>query len=271
MQWIYYQGELRPLDSLPGGQPDSGLLYGRGLFETMRVSDGRVPWLARHLERLLSSARVLGLPVAHSSDRLARLVEQTVQANRLQEGAVRLTLTDSLLIQCRPLPYREEDYRQGWRLGLAPWQRSAADPLLQHKTTGCWNNLLAREQARRAGRQEALWLNTQGQVCEGSISNIFVLQEGVLRTPPVQCGLLPGVARAHLLELACREGLEVREEVIYPEQLYRAQEVWLTNALLLLMPAVSLEERPLGSGRPGPLAAKFYSLLLRQDMPGMQG
>ncbi|WP_018086567.1 aminotransferase class IV [Desulfurispora thermophila] len=264
MHWVFYNQQLCPLDSLPGGRPDSGLLYGRGLFETMRVSAGRVMWLDQHLHRLLTSARILGLTVDFSADRLVQVIEKTVAANQVFDGAVRLTLTDSLFIQCRPLPYRAEDYRQGWRLGLVPWQRSAADPLLQHKTICCWNNLLAREEARRSGWQEALWLNTDGQVCEGTISNIFVLQNGVLRTPPLQCGLLPGVARARLMEVARREGLDVREEIIYPEHLYRAQEVWLTNSLLLLMPVSYLENRPVGGGRPGPLAAKYYVLMQQE-------
>lgn len=242
---------------VPAGTPvlpclDKGVLYGQGLFETLKVKDGMALNLEGHLSRLTASGAELGLPLAYGKDEMAEMVQQTVRRNGLNLGVVRINATPgpqggrpSLLIQTRPFPYQESDYSRGFRAWLSQYRRNPYSPLVRHKTINYWENILARSEASQRGFDEAIFLNTQGYFAEGSVSNIFFVRGDTVVTPPVEAGLLGGMARASVLALCPGLGLRVQEKNFHPDEISSCQECFITNSLLGVMPVTGLH---LGSG-----------------------
>ena len=246
---------------------DRGFLYGDGVFETLRAYS-RVPFRLRaHWDRLSASGAFLGIPLPDVDP--ASEVERALKACGLDDAGVRITLTrgplpegprptptggaPTLLFQARPLrPGLEELARTGVAARRAPWPlRARGVPLHGHKTL----NYLASVVALGAvgPGEEAVLLNTEGHLAEGATSNLFWVRRGVLYTPSPEAGCLPGLARALVLEEARRLGLEV-EEGLHPfRALAGAEEAFLTNSLVEVLPLVALDGEPLGGGRPGPV------------------
>lgn len=206
------------------------------LIETMRCTAGTIPLLEAHLERLRRSAARFGFPLDEAALR-ARL-HQVVQAlDPMQSWRLRLTLDERGHMRLTSTVLEAEAPRP-WRLCVAPWRLDAADPLRYHKTTRRADYEAAYLQARAAGYDEVIFLNTRGEVCEGSRTNIFAQMDGQLYTPPVRCGLLPGVYRAHVL--ATRP--EAAEKVLTLDDLRRAEALYVCNAVLGWQPAILCPE-----------------------------
>ena len=276
MTWVYLNGAYIPAGEARVAADDAGLLYGRGLFETFRARRGAVYRLERHLDRLRTGARLLDIALPPTLAELPEIVRQLSQRCGLEDARMRLTLSagpstglrtgpesggPSLLIQARPpTEYPEALYERGMSAVVVSVRRNESSPLSHMKSLNYLDNLLTREEARRHGAHEALLLNTQGKLAEGSASNLFVIQRGELLTPPVEDGALPGIARSAVLDLAREAEISAQEESLILDDLHGADEAFLTGAIMGVMPLVSVDSAKVGSGRPGPVTLRLRAL-----------
>ena len=266
--WVYLDGVFALAGEARVAASDAGLLYGRGLFETFRTRRGAVYLLQRHLARLEAGARTLGIELPAALGGLGDIVRELSDRCRLDDARMRLTLTagpaggrPALLIQAQPVTnYPERVYEQGASAIIVPVRRNETSPLSRIKSLSCLDNILAREQARRAGADEALLLNTRGLLAEGSASNVFVLSGGELLTPPVEDGALPGITRGAVLELAEEAGIPARQASLSYDKLRAADEAFLTNALAGVLPLVSVDGVAVSSGVPGEATRRLRAL-----------
>ncbi|MFA0777104.1 MAG: hypothetical protein PVTTEEND_000818 [Candidatus Fervidibacter sp.] len=247
---------------------DFAVLYGAALFETFRTWRGHFFGLAHHWRRLRESAAWLGWDQKLPSDEtLTEWVQQTLAANRPEapknDWRLRVTISPgvvdwrkgwwewgegepTIFITATPLPLDfDACLEAGWRAVIAPWRRPKEFPLWQIKSANYLANLLARRYAHQRGAQEAIWLNTDGNLTEGTNSNLFLVMDGRLWTAPVGEGLLAGVARRFVLDLATQMGLPVREEPLPLTSLDRAREAFVTNAVIGVVPLLQIEGRQL--------------------------
>ncbi len=249
---------------------DSGLLYGAGLFETMRSRNGVVFRIQDHLDRLFLSAATLS--IAHSYDKpyIGRAVDSLLQANQLKDARLRLTLTGgplteseeqrkpTLLITATEFrPYPADYYKTGVLAVLCPFRQNSTDPTCGHKTTSYYPRLLALNLAHQRRAAEAIWFTTENRLAEGSVSNVFLVKNSILQTPSVETPVLPGIARKTVLELARRQSIEVVEKDLFITDLLEADEVFLTNVIMEVLPVINLEKHTLGDGQVGPVTQKL--------------
>jgi branched-chain amino acid aminotransferase len=246
---------------------DRGARDGEGLYETLRVYEGRPFLWERHMERLVLSAAVLGFPVPASPALLREAVDQVLAADGLADAVVRLTVTRGIpggrptrtgaWVEAEPLASR---LWRGTKAGAATLIASKRPfepgPLGPHKTTSRLAYRLASEEARGARADEALLVSPHGSVLEGAVSNVFAVLGGELRTPPLAAGILPGVTRAMVLELCAAEGRPAREAPLTIEELRRADEIIVTNSVQEVVPAGTFEGRR--------LKGQAYGLRLRE-------
>jgi branched-chain amino acid aminotransferase len=275
MSWCVVNAELTPALDARVMAGDRGFLLGDGLFETMRADSGRVFRRSDHLARLARSCAAFALALPWSPEELGAMVGKLLAANELDSARVRLTVTrgrhagamglagpgpPTLLITAEPLPPGLDDrLARGLTLAVAGVRFSEHNPIFRHKTLNRLPHLFARSEAERAGADEALVLDERGNVAGVSTGNIFAYERGQLFTPPLTGPVLPGVTRGVVLELARREGLPVREDFFSPLMLGGAAEIFVTNSIQEIVSVVKVGPQPVGSGRPGPLAAKLLS------------
>ena len=236
---------------------DRGFTLGDGIFETIAVRRGAPKRLAAHLARLRQGADVLAIPLRDDDARLATLISETVAANRLTEAAVRITLTrgpnargiappeqalPTLVIIAGALPPEPEPARV---IVASTTRRNQHSPLSRIKSLAYADNILARLEAIAAGADDAVLLNTAGDVAEGTVGNIFLLVDGGLFTPRVEDGALPGVMRADIIKLTRAE-----QRVVNLDMIERASEIFFTNALGI-RPVIYVGGRAVGDGMPG--------------------
>jgi branched-chain amino acid aminotransferase len=264
---------------------DRGFLFGDAIFESMRACAGKVFRLERHLDRLERSAVLVEFAGLPARALLEAEVAEVLAANRLLEARLRLTITrgggragDYVGVEGPPTrvliatPYvglDESVVEAGVRVCLASRRAvppECLDPAV--KTTSRIVPVLARREAQRRGAFEALLLDATGGVTEGTASNVFVIEDGVLRTPSAEGGALPGVTRAAVIEVAAEAGLAVVEAPLPPARFASASEVFLTNSSWEILPVVAVDERPIGPGRPGPVTRDLltrYRALVRRE------
>lgn len=255
---VCLNGEFVPAREAAVPVDDRGVLYGMGIFETIRVSGGSPVLPDLHLSRLFSSARELGLEIPFSQPEIARMILRTAKENGMGGGGLRLTLTAGgiparpcVFITARKWPYRLEQYRDGIRAGFSTIRRNQHSPLVKHKTLNYFENMLARGEAAAQGWDEAFFLNTSGCLAEGSVSSIFLVEQGKVVTPDLQSGLLPGITRRRVIEFCSSGRLPVEERPVLPGELSRAGECFITNSLMGVMPVVRVGGTVIGNGRPG--------------------
>jgi len=280
-QLVYLNGELLPRSRARISPFDHGFLYGYALFETMRARGRRIFRLHSHLERLSSSANMLGLPLPPLD--LEKACYEVLSANELDDARIRLTVSigegesvpdppadpvPTLFIMGAPYnPPPAEKYREGYKAVVSKIRQNSKSPVARLKSANYLNNVLARREAKAAGADEAVLLNERGLLCEGSTGNVFLLYRGVLVTPNVESGCLPGITRQAVIELAAemRTGVEQRE--VRLEELLQADEAFLTNSLLGLMPLRDINGSPAGRGgriATERLSAAYSELVLRE-------
>lgn len=259
---------------------DRGFLYGDSVFEVFRTYDG-VPFAEKeHLERLARSAERLMIPMPASIETLSSEVRATLDAVGEGQWYVRVVITRGTgpltydpstaseplrVIIAAPLslPPREH-YERGVAVALLSASRPTDDPRAAGaKASNYLANLLAVHEAKQKGAQEALVLGKRGQILEGASSNIFVVKEGKVRTPEPQPGILVGITRATVLRAAEDEGIAVEEGEVRPEDLFSADEAFITSSIREVMPVVSAEGRAIGPGTPGPLTKRLHEGYLR--------
>ena len=278
---VYLNGSLIPINQARISALDYGFLYGFGLFETMRAYDSKVFRLDRHLSRLALSAETLGLPLGTLN--LGKTVMATLQANKLSNARIRITISagegrlipnpasyagPTVLILARHYqPYPEQAYEKGFRAVFSSIRRNSQSLLSGLKSVNYLESLLARQEAKAAGIDEALFLNERGFLAEASMSNVFLIADGILRTPGLGSGILPGITRETLLELASKLGIKTFEQDIRLDELFQAQEAFLSNSLIEVMPLTEVDGKPIASGKSGPITRKF--LLAYREMVRM--
>ena len=274
---VYLNGKLILRSRARISVLDYGFLYGYGLFETMRAYGGLVFRLDSHLNRLAQSARVLRISI--EVPELKSAIMDTIQANKLGEARIRLTISigegemmpdvskckkPTVLIMAEDYqPYPEEVYRKGFRAVVSTIRRNSQSPLSRLKSTSYLESILARREAREAGAEEALCLNDKGFLAEGSMSNIFLVADGMLKTPGHEDGILPGITRQTVLELAPKAGIDTLGCDIRLNELFQAQEAFLTGSLIEIMPLTEIEGKIIGSGKPGSVTKKLMAAYRR--------
>lgn len=268
---VYLNGSLVPRSQASVSVLDYGFLYGFGLFETMRAYGGRLFRLDSHLSRLARSAEILGMSVDEMV--LKGAVMDTIQANKLSGARIRITISIGeggmvpdpgtctkptvLILAGHYTPYPGERYKKGFRAVVSSIRRNSQSPLSRLKSANYLESILAKQEARAAGVDEAICLNEKGLLAEASMSNIFLVTDGILRTPRQESGILPGITRETILELASQLGINTLEHDIRLDELLHAQEAFVTNSLIEVMPLTEVDGKPIGSGRPGSLTRKL--------------
>ena len=258
---------------------DHGLLYGDGVFEGIRVYGGRIFEFDAHLKRLYLSAKVMRLTMPMPRDALADAVRQTVEANDVQDGYIRLIVTRGvgdlglnpflctracvIIIAATIQLYPEELYEQGIKVVSASTVRNHPMSLPpQVKSLNYLNNILAKIEAIDSGVSEAIMYNHEGYVAEASGDNIFIVRDGTMYMPPVQSGSLEGITRGIVIDLASRENITVVEKNITRFDLYVCDEFFLTGTAAEVIGVVEIDGRVVGEGKPGPitklLRKKFF-------------
>ena len=258
---------------------DHGFLYGDGVFEGLRVYARRVFRLERHLARLAVSARAVGLEVPGGLDRAREIILATARAFAADEAYVRFVVSrgeGALGVDPTTCPtprivcivdhirlYPAEKLERGLDLVTSSWRRPPPDVLDPRvKSLNYLNNVLAKQEARMRGADEALLLNLAGRVAEAAVANVFVARGGELATPPATEGALEGITRMTILELAGALGIPAHEEPLGRFDLFAADEVFLTGSGAGVVPVRSLDGRAIGAGRPGALFAKLRAAFL---------
>jgi branched-chain amino acid aminotransferase len=279
---VYVNGTITPADRAVIPVYDHGFVYGEGVYETLRTYN-RVPFLYdRHVTRLRQSAHHLALDVPFDDESLAKWIRQTVDAaGELREAYIRVLLTrgvgeltydiaatptPSLVIIVKPLDEpAERAARDGITISLVDVIRNhpqSVNPII--KSNNLLNNALAMQAAYRRGGEEALMCNYRGELSECAQSNFFLVRRGAALTPKSEAGLLEGVTRAFLFEVGREAGVEVRDETLYPTDLANADEAFITSTTRELSPVVRIDDRVVGSGRPGPITLKLLAAYRRR-------
>jgi branched-subunit amino acid aminotransferase/4-amino-4-deoxychorismate lyase len=271
LPWMWIDGRLRPVGAPAVPAEDPALLRGEGIFETMACEGGEPLLFAYHAERLEASAGALGLRLRHHPRELFGAVVRTLARNRVRRAAARLMLwrgarRDTAAVVLRRLVRLSPgEIRRGVALAVAPWHRAEGVPLHRHKTLNYWECQLAREEAQRDGAFDALFTTPDGDVMEGAATNVFCVRSGALLTPPVAMGLLPGVMRRFVLAAAPEVlGVRAREARIGLRDLQRADEVFVTNAVIGAVPVRRIGGRAVkGTGRLATALRDVYDRVVR--------
>lgn len=266
---VFLNGKIIDADKAAVSVTDSSYLYGIGLFETMRAIHGRVFRLGDHLRRLNTSAEVLSIFNSYSDEAIERGIAQLLEASELTEARMRLSLSNgpigtdgtasTNLLMTAPAftPYPAEYYEKGVRVILCNFRQSSKDPYAGHKTTCYGPRLVALKEAHEKLAAEALWFTTENALAEGSISNVFLVKDGAVYTPPVTTPVLPGVARKTVIEIAEAADIPCYEQLLRIDDLLSADEVFLTNVVMEVLPVVAIEAHTVSDGKPGKITKKL--------------
>ena len=258
---------------------DHGLLYGDGVFEGIRVYGGKVFRHKEHIDRLYDSAKAIALTIPLTPEKMMAAVEETVKANNKVDGYIRLIVTrgpGTLGLdprKCDPQVivivddislYPRELYENGLEVITSSYIRNhpnAVNPRV--KSLNYLNNILAKIEAIRAGCLEAIMLNHKGEVAECTGDNLFAVKKGVLRTPPTDAGILEGITRDLVIELAKTAGIPFQEAALTRHDVYVADELFLTGTAAEVIAVTKVDDRVIGSGKQGPVTRQLRELFLR--------
>ena len=256
---------------------DRGFLYGDGLFETLRTY-GKTPFrLEDHVARLSNSARYFGIPFCYTPRQIWQIIEQLLSKNDLKDAYIRMTLsrgagvngliprgecTPTFVVHTKPLvSYPASLYETGACLVTSPIRRSVTCPVSRHKTLNFLTNYLIKKVAAERGAFDALVLNTDNHVAECAVSNIFLVEKGTVITPALKANVLPGITRKVILELCKENDMPVREELFGIDRVFGADEVFMTNSLMEIMPVSRIDEHVTSVGAVTRLLHEKYRAL----------
>ncbi len=267
---VFLNDKLIDIDKTCISVTDSGFLYGAGLFETMRSYNGVVFSLKDHLDRLFFSAGALSIENSYDRKYITDAIYKVLKANKLTDARLRLTLTGgpmakseegrraTLLITATKLtPYPAEYYKNGVLVVLCPFRQNPSEPIYGHKTTSYFSRMLGLKLAHQKRAAEALWFTVDNRLAEGCISNVFLVKDSVLYTPPIVTPVLAGVARKTVCQIALKSSVELIEKDLHLDDLLAADEIFLTNIIMQIMPVSSVEKHTVGSGKVGAMTKKL--------------
>lgn len=267
-QWIFLGGDFVKKEDAVVSVFDHGFLYGDGVFEGIRVYSGNVFRLDAHLKRLFESAQSIMLKIPYSKEEMTQLIIDSVRKNELQSAYIRVVVSrgkgnlgldpsscskPNVIIIAEELSmYPKEFYENGINIASVASRRNRPDVLSpQIKSLNYLNNILVKLEANQAGVQEALMLNDQGYVTEGSADNVFIVKNGVIYTPPVYLGALEGITRNAILDIARAKEIEVKETPFGRHDVYVADEVFLTGTAVEVIAVINVDGRKISDGKPG--------------------
>jgi len=275
-QWIYVDGKFVEEKDAVVSVFDHGLLYGDGCFEGIRAYDGYVFKLDDHIDRLYNAAKAISLTIPISKEEMTEVVVESCRRNDIADGYIRLVVTRGkgdlglspskcpkptiICIAATIALYPQEFYEKGLKVITATQRRNKAtiiDP--QIKSLNYLNNILARAEADRLGAPEALMLTEDGLVAECTGDNIFIITKGELWTPPIHLGILDGITRSSVLEIAQQKGLTVKEKAFTLFNVYCADECFLTGTAAELIAVTDLDGRVIGDGVAGPVTRSLLA------------
>jgi len=280
---VWVNGEFCDRNEAKVSVFDAGYQHAVGLFETMAARNGRVFRAAAHMNRLIGSASELLLTQRLRDEPLIEAMHSVVQRNELEEARVRLSVTGgdlgapmqqrqqsvdpTIVIAAQPPTlYPDEFFQQGVLVTIADGRLNPLDPMAGHKTLNYWPKVYALQMAATRNASESLWFTVTNHLASGSVSNVFAVRDGVLRTPiargeeeegAMTAPVLPGITRALIMELAAEDGLEVQRTMIDIDELLKAQEVFLTNSSWGVLPVVQIEQEKIGEGAVGPTTRRL--------------
>ena len=270
MEQVFLNDKLIDIDKACLSVTDSGFLYGAGLFETMRSHNGVVFALADHLDRLFFSASSLSINNPYEKGYITDAVYKVLRANKLTDARLRLTFTNgpmaeaeqdrkpTLLITATKFrSYPPEYYKNGVLVILCPFRQNPDEPTCGHKTTNYYSRMIALNMAHQRRAAEALWFTTDNHLAEGCISNVFLVKDSVLYTPPIETPVLAGVARKTICQLALKNSIELTEKDLAIDDVLAAHEIFLTNVIMQVMPITRVEKHAVGDGKVGPTVKKL--------------
>lgn len=290
-KFIWKDGELIPWDEANVHVLSHGLHYGTGAFEGIRSYETKrgpaVFRLTEHMERLARSCKALGIPVDWTADELVKAAKELLAVNELRAGYIRpVVFYGSGSMGLNPAGAAVHTFIATWEWGaylgdegvkngisvkVSSWRRINHESMMPNaKITGGYvNSVLAKQEALRGGYDEALMLNTDGFVSEGSGENLFVIRDGVATTPPIAAGVLEGLTRDTMITLLREEGVEVAETQVTRTDLYYADEMFLTGTAAEITPIRLVDDQPVGAGEPGPITRlaqeRFIKVVTGED------
>lgn len=285
---IYLNGKLVPEREAKISVFDHGLLYGDGVFEGIRSYNGRVFMLEKHIDRLFLSAKAIAMPIPMTKTQMINAVVKTCQANKTMNGYIRLVVTrgvgtlglnpftckkSSVIIIAGTIQlYPQELYVNGLSIVTVGTIRNHTESINPNiKSLNYLNNVLAKIEAINSGVMEAVMLNPQGFVAEATGDNIFIVKGRTLVTPPRWSGILEGITRNVVMDLAVQEGCAVKEDVLTRYDLYTADEVFLTGTAAEVIGVVNIDRHPIGGGKPGAitrsLATRYHEFATSTGVP----
>ncbi len=288
-EYIHINGQLVPYEDARIAAADAGLLHGAGLFETMRARNGKIFRLRSHLDRLTRSAQALSIPFSLGETQLAEMATELLDANDIADARLRLTITRGDLHAATaedPIPpvtlilsaaafqaYPAELYDKGMTVVVSTAKQNPENPLTGHKTTSYFDRLLALREAQQLKAGEALWFTAGTNfLAEGSISNVFLVdRDGLLATPPLtvpektnQRLCLPGITRQVVLELATEQNILPHERLLTINDVLAAKEIFLTNAIMGVMPVTHVEKHIVADSKPGAITSQLRTAFDKQ-------
>ena len=286
---LFLNGRFVPRDEARVSVFDAGLQHAVGLFETLGARNGQVFRPRFHVERLIESARTLGLSESLHAGPLVDALQATLERNALAEARLRLTVTGGdlnllqstgegghdptvLIVAQPPTRYPEAFFERGVMVTIADARTNPLDPFAGHKALSYWNRIRPLQHAGRAGGSEALWFSVTNHLASGCVSNAFLVKDGILLTPfargeemsgALPAPVLPGITRGVILELAQERRLPVERRQLSVEDVLGADEVFLTNSSWGVLPVVAVEKEPIGKGAVGEVAKAMREGWLR--------
>ncbi|PYZ94040.1 branched-chain amino acid aminotransferase [Salipaludibacillus keqinensis] len=275
-QWIFLGGEFVKKEDAVVSVYDHGFLYGDGVFEGIRVYSGNVFKLEEHLNRLYESAQSIMLHIPYDKEEMERIIVDTVRKNKLDTAYIRVVVSrgpgnlgldptfcsqPKVIVIAETLAlFPKELYQRGLRLGSVSTRRNRPDVLSpQVKSLNYLNNILVKLEANQAGVDEALMLNDQGYVTEGSADNIFIVKNNTIYTPPVYLGALEGITRNAIIDLAKKHGYTMKETPFTRHDVYVADEVFLTGTAVEVIAVVEVDGRKINGGNPGKVTSHLLT------------
>lgn len=273
--YVYLNGKIIPSKEAVVSVFDHGFLYGDGIYETMRVYDGVIFKLDEHLRRLYRSASMIGLMIPPDLDTIKNSIYETLIVNSLRKAYVRLTVSrgrgpigldpdlcpePTIVIIAQELKdYPKAYYEKGISLIISETRRNLKEAINPGiKSLNFLNNILAKIEAKKRDAYEAIMLNVRGKLTEGTISNVFFCKNGILCTPSLECGILDGITRGLVIDISRREGLKVKEGKFTRNDIYSAEEVFITSTTLEVMPVSKVDDQKYAVGNVAKLLRKLY-------------
>lgn len=282
---IWLDGKLLDKNDAKLSVTDHATLYGDGVFEGIRIYDGKIFQCQAHLDRLFSSAEFLRLAIPYTQAELVDAMNDCIKVNDLTDGYIRLVVTRGAgMLGLNPFNcpspavfivadqielFSPEFYETGMPVIIAKTVRISPNMLNPKvKSLNYLNNTLAKIESLDASVSEALMTNADGNIAEGTGDNIFIVTDGVILTPPADAGILLGITRGIAMHLARKMGMEVREENFSPEKLLAADECFLTGSAAEIIPVTKVDSQPLSTGNIGPVTKKLkdaFAKFIRTD------